>query len=65
MSIASAWRVTCNDASTRLVVIRQVGTVLSSRDHPLMAAVDTLAGPVPQKHLQQIVNDSVTIQLSV
>ena len=54
MSTASAC---CNDASIRLVVIRQVGTVLSSRDHPLMAAVDTFAGPVRQEPLQQIANE--------
>lgn len=52
----STWSVTCNDASTRLVVMRQVGIVLSSRDHPLMAAVETFAGPVQQKPLQQITN---------
>ncbi len=57
MSTASAWRITCNDDSIRLLVIRQVGTVLSSRDHPLMAAVDTFAGPEQQKPLQQIANE--------
>ena len=48
--------------------MRQVGTVLSSRDHPLMAAVDTFAGPVQQKPLQQIANeqcDHVAVCLSL
>ena len=37
--------------------MRQVGTVLSSRDHPLRAAVDTFAGPALQNPLQQIANE--------
>ncbi len=31
--------------------------MLSSRDHPLMAAVDSFAGPVRQEPLQQIANE--------
>ena len=45
--------------------MRQVGTVLSSRDHPLMAAVDTFAGPVQQNLLSKLQMNSVTTWLSV
>ena len=43
--------VTCNDCSTLCVVIRQAGTVLSSSDHPLMAAMATFVGPTNQDAL--------------
>lgn len=43
--------VTCNDSSTLCVVIRQVGTVLSSKDHPRIAAVATFAEPADRDGL--------------
>ena len=37
--------ITCKDCWTLCAVMRQAGTVLSSSDHPLIAAVATFVGP--------------------
>ena len=39
---------TCKDCSTLCAVMRQAGTVLSSSDHPLIAATATFADPAEQ-----------------
>lgn len=36
---------TCKACSTLCVVMRQAGTVVSNRDHPLIAAVATFVAP--------------------
>lgn len=43
--------ITCKACSTLCVVKRQAGTVVSSRDHPLIAAVATFVGPADREVL--------------